>query len=68
MGRAEALLHRDIEELTRNLVQNHDILIAVAENRDLTKEEDAMLENLKRQLETTDRDLIEKVRASRYIQ
>ena len=57
----------DIEALTRNLVDNHDMLMAVAENRDLTKEEDAMLENLKRQLETTDKDLIEKVKSSRYL-
>jgi signal transduction histidine kinase len=67
MNRAEALLPRDIEELTKNLVENHDMLMAVAENRDLTKEEDAMLENLKRQLETTDKDLIEKVKSSRYL-
>lgn len=67
MNRAEALLPRDIEILTKNLVDNHDMLMAVAENRDLTKEEDAMLENLKRQLETTDRDLIEKVKSSRYL-
>ena len=67
MGRAEALLPRDIEALTRNLVENHDMLMAVAENRDLTNEEDAMLENLKRQLETTDKDLIEKIKDSRYL-
>ena len=66
-NRAEALLPADIEALTRNLVDNHDMLMAVAENRDLTKEEDAMLENLKRQLETTDKDLIEKVKSSRYL-
>lgn len=67
MGRAEALLPKDLEALTKNLVDNHDILMAVAESRELTKEEDAMLENLKRQLETTDKDLIDKVKSSRYL-
>jgi hypothetical protein len=65
--RAEELLPRDIEELTKNLVENHDLLMAVSASRELTKEEDAMLEKLKRQLENTDKDLIQKIKGSKYI-